>query len=185
MNKDFYICLFGGASENVSPIHLETVEQLGKEIGTMDCDLVYGAGATGCMGAIARGVDASNGYILGVTPEFMSKIEPEYNCTRTIKTLTMNERKTIMETEADFYIIAPGGIGTMDEFFEVLTLKCLNQCDKPIIIFNINGFYDNLLKLLEQFVEDGFANKRILSLFEVCTTIDEIKIKINEVRYGK
>ena len=85
-----------------------------------------------------------------------------------------------MEEHADFFIIAPGGIGTMDEFFEVLTLKYLNQGDKPIILFNVNGFFDDIVKVIERLVSDKFASERILDSYIACNTIEEVEKELQK-----
>lgn len=173
---NFYtVCVFGAASDAIAPIYKEETEKLGQMIARNDCCLVYGAGATGCMGATARGVTAENGFVFGVTPHFIGKFEEVYDCNKLIKTRTMNERKTIMEEHADFFVIAPGGIGTMDEFFEVITLKYLEQAEKPIVVFNINGFFDPVIALLELLVKEGFAHERVLKSYQVCNTVEEIE----------
>ena len=92
----------------------------------------------------------------------------------------MNERKTIMEEQADFFVIAPGGIGTMDEFFEVLTLKYLKQADKPIILFNINGFFDDVVKVIERLVAEKFASERVLDSYIICNTIEEVEKELKK-----
>lgn len=180
MTKFFTVCVFGAASETIDDTYKREVENLGKLIAENKCCLVYGAGATGCMGAVARGVTSGNGYVFGVTPNFMGDFEEIYDCDKLIKTRTMNERKTIMEEHADFFIIAPGGIGTMDEFFEVLTLKYLNQGDKPIILFNVNGFFDDIVKVIERLVSDKFASERILDSYIVCNTIEEVEKELQK-----
>lgn len=178
---NFYtVCVFGAASDKIAPIYKEEVENLGRMIAKNDCCLVYGAGATGCMGAAARGVTAENGFVFGVTPHFIGKFEEIYDCNKLIKTRTMNERKTIMEEHADFFVVVPGGIGTMDELFEIITLKYLEQAEKPIILFNINGFFDDIIALLNRLVKEGFAGERVLTNFEVCNTVEEIEKRLLE-----
>ena len=178
MSKFYTVCVFGAASDSIADTYKEQIENLGKMLAKNNCTLVYGAGATGCMGAVARGVDSNKGYVFGVTPKFMSSFEEVYDCDKLITTRTLNERKTIMEEHADFFVITPGGIGTMDELFEVLTLKYLEQTDKPIILFNVNGFFDDIIALIKRLVEDKFAAERVLGLFEVYDTIDEIEQRL-------
>lgn len=187
MSKFYTVCLFGAASEMIDDNYKNQIEELGKMLAKNGCSLVYGAGATGCMGAIARGVDVEKGFVFGVTTNFMETFEKVYDCDKLIKTRTLNERKTIMEEHADFFIVAPGGIGTMDELFEILTLKYLKQTDKPIILYNIDGFFNDVVVLIEKLVEKKFAGEKVLELFEVCNTIDEIKerlLKEKDKNYG-
>ena len=85
-----------------------------------------------------------------------------------------------MEEQADFFVITPGGIGTMDEFFEVLTLKFLKQADNPIILFNINGFFDDIVKVIERLVAEKFASERVLDSYIICNTIEEVEKELKK-----
>lgn len=176
MSKQFFACLYGGASEGIAQSHKAAIQELGKTLVDEGYSLVYGAGATGCMGAIARGVRENNGYIMGVTPHFMGTIEDIFPCDNTILVDTMAERKTLMEKHADIYLIAPGGIGTMDEFFQVLTLKYLGRMDTPIVILNLDGFYDSLLQLLDSLIVQRAAGEGIRKLYDVVANIDDEKL---------
>ncbi len=177
MSKRYYACVYGGASDKIADIHKEKIEKLGRLIVDNDFSLVYGAGATGCMGAVARGVDENGGYIMGISPHFISTFEDIYNCDNTIMVDTMSERKTLMEKHADIFFIAPGGVGTMDEFFQVLTLRYLERIDAPIIVVNTEGFYNSLIKLIDDLVSFGAATDRIYNLFQVIDDVDEDEIK--------
>ena len=145
------ICVFGSASDRIDNSFIAAVDRLGYEIGKRGHNLVFGGGGCGLMGAAARGTARGGGKIYGVVPEFFlhEDVEELYEyCTEMILTDTMQERKLKMEELADAFIIVPGGIGTMEEFFEVLTHKQLGVHDKPIAIYNVNGYYD----LLERFI---------------------------------
>lgn len=177
MSKQYFACIYGGASDKIASTHKQQIEELGKQLVTEGYSLVYGAGATGCMGAAARGFRKNGGYVMGVTPHFMGTIEDIFECDNTIMVDTMAERKTLMEKHADIYLIAPGGIGTMDEFFQVLTLKYLKQMDTPIVILNLDGFYDSLLNLLNDLIQKGAAGEQICNLYEVVTDISDEKLE--------
>ncbi len=176
MSKQFFACLYGGASDRLADAHKTAIEALGNLLVEKGYSLVYGAGATGCMGAVARGVKEKGGYVMGVTPHFMGTIEDIFPCDNTIMVDTMAERKTLMEKHADIYLIAPGGIGTMDEFFQVLTLKYLKRIHTPIVILNLDGFYDSLLALLDDLICQGAAGEGIRDLYEVVTDIQDEKL---------
>ena len=122
-------------------------------------------GATGMMGAAARGVAAENGYILGIAPRFFDQPGVLYEkCTEFIFTETMRERKQLLEEKSDATIVAPGGIGTYEEFFEIFTLKSLNRIDRPIVLYNIDRYYDRMKELLEYTAREKFMDSSILDL---------------------
>ncbi len=169
------ICFFGAASEDIEKNYVDKTEELGEYLGE-NFDLVFGGGATGLMGAIARGFAKEKSIITGVVPRFMEKFEDIYdNCTNVISVDSMHSRKKIMEEEADIFVIAPGGIGTLDEFFEVLTDTSLNLYNKPIILFNINSFYDDIIKFINNNLNTGFIHKDRIHNFYICNNIDEVK----------
>ena len=124
------ICIFGASSATIDKSYIEAVENLAEKMARRGHSLVFGAGATGVMGAAARGVKRGGGYIQGVIPEFFREegVERIYNdCDLLTFTDSMAQRKTMMEDLADAFIIAPGGIGTLEEFYEVITLKQLGS----------------------------------------------------------
>lgn len=173
MSKRYYACVYGGASERISDKHKEQIKKLGQIIADNNFSLVYGAGATGCMGAVARGVRENGGYVMGVSPDFISEFEEIFACDNTVMVDTMSERKTIMEKHADIFFIAPGGVGTMDEFFQVLTLKYLKRCDAPIVVLNLDGFYDSLLVFIDDLIKQGAVIEEIHNLFDVITDVEK------------
>ena len=96
------------------------------------------------------------------------------HCDELIRTETMRERKQIMEDKADAFIIVPGGIGTYEEFFEILTLKQLNRHNKPMVVFNINGYYDTMQQFIRNGIDNNFMKEGCLELYEVCETIEDV-----------
>ncbi len=173
MSKRYFACVYGGANERIDSHHKENVEKLGKLIAENGFSLVYGAGATGCMGAVARGVKQNGGFVMGISPDFISQFEDIFDCDNNVMVDTMAERKTLMEKHADIFFVAPGGIGTMDEFFQVLTLKYLKRIDVPIVVLNLNGFYDTLIALIEDLVKQGAVTEKIHKLYDVITEVNE------------
>ncbi len=119
------------------------------------------------MGAAARGVRTGGGRLIGIAPDFFDKPGVLVDCDELIITEDMPARKTKMIELADAFVIAPGGVGTMDEFFEVLTLLSLEQHEKPIALYNIAGFYDGLLAFLEKAAAEDFFLPGLLDLFAV------------------
>ena len=157
------LCLFGAASETVPAVYITETEMLGEAMAARGHSLLFGGGSTGMMGAAARGVHRYGGRIVGVAPSFFHRpgVLSEL-CDELILTETMDERKAIMERRADAFIVAPGGIGTLDEFFEVLTLRSLGQLDKPIVLHNIDGYYDGLIEFLKSMEAQRFIRPELL-----------------------
>ena len=160
------ICIFGAASDLIDKKYMERVEVLAHKLAERGHDLVFGAGANGLMGAAARGFTDGGGKITGIIPSFFLEdtVEPIYDkCDELIYTDTMNERKEGMEDRADAFIIVPGGIGTLEEMFEVITLKQLCRHRKPIAFYNIFNYYDKLMEFMvfsekEKFIREGCHN---------------------------
>ena len=160
------ICLYGASSSAIAKAYVNPTEELGAKIAKRGHTLIYGGGAAGLMGAAARGAYSRGGEIIGVVPSFLNVDGILFdNCTELIFTETMRERKALMEQKSDAFIMTPGGVGTFDEFFEILTLKQLGRHSKPIAIFNINGYFDSLISQLENAVHKQFMNPEIFELF--------------------
>lgn len=171
------ICVYGAASPTIDPEYIEKVEMLGKEMVARGHSLVFGGGGNGLMGAAARGVRSAGGSILGVIPRFFrdENIEAIFDsCDELIEPETMRERKQIMEDNADAFIVTPGGIGTFEEFFEILTLKQLCRHTKPIVLYNIKGYYDDLNAVMEQAMKKGFIRENCKDLYQVTSDTEEL-----------
>lgn len=164
------ICVFGAASSSIHPDYLAGAEELGRALAKNGIGLVFGGGATGVMGACARGCASLSGEIIGVAPEFFRQPGVLFDrCTEMIYTETMRQRKEKMEALSDGFLMAPGGIGTLEEFFEILTLRQLGRHKKPIGILNLRGYFDPLLAMLDQAVEQGFLEAETTRLCPVLT----------------
>lgn len=160
------ICLYGASSSAIAKAYVNPTEELGAKIAERGHTLIYGGGAAGLMGAAARGAYSRGGEIIGVVPSFLNVDGILFdNCTELIFTETMRERKALMEQKSDAFIMTPGGVGTFDEFFEILTLKQLGRHSKPIAVFNVNGYFDSLIAQLENAVHKQFMNPEIFELF--------------------
>lgn len=169
------ICVYGASSDKIDKYYISETEKLGEVIALKGHSLVFGGGAQGIMGAAARGMKKQNGYVIGVSPKFFNVDGVLFTeCDELIYTETMRERKQILEERSDAFVVAPGGIGTFEEFFEIFTLKQLARHNKPIIIFNANGFYDSMIKLLEDAEKQGFIRQKTLELYKVIEKPEEI-----------
>ena len=177
------VCIFCGSSKGFSSKYTEISEKLGRQLAENNIEIIYGAGNVGLMGVVAEAALAAGGRVVGVIPEFLKKWEVYHeNLTELIVTQTMHERKWIMEECSDSVIILPGGFGTLDEFFEILTWKQLHLHKKPIGILNIDGFYDPLLAHINNMVENGFVKEINLELFVTADSIDGLLEKMQDSR---
>lgn len=168
------ICLYGAGSRKIDKIYLDETYKLGCELALRNHTLVFGGGDTGVMGACVKGVHDNNGTSLGIAPPWIDDFEALCKeCSDFIYVDTMDERKNEFVKQSDAFIIAPGGIGTLDEFFEIITLKKLKKHSKPIIIFNINHYYDKMFEMLEEMDSKGFLYKQE-ELYKVADNVDDI-----------
>lgn len=159
------ICVYGASSDTIDPTYLQAGEALGLSMAQRGHSLVFGGGCTGLMGAVARGMTAGNGHLIGVAPRFFDVEGVLYRqCSEFIYTETMRERKSIMEDKADAFIMTPGGIGTFEEFYEILTLRQLGRHNKPIAILNTKDYYAPLIQMQARAVEQGFLKPECQAL---------------------
>ena len=186
------ICVYGAASPTIDQHYIDQTEKMGAEMAHRGHSLVFGGGGNGLMGAVARGVRSVGGYILGVIPKFFGNesVEKIFEfCNELVEPDTMRERKQIMEDNADAFIVTPGGIGTYEEFFEILTLKQLCRHNKPIAVYNINGYYDGLVQVVHDAIHKNFIKENCLELFFVTEDVEElfryIETPVKEIRTVK
>lgn len=169
------ICVYGASSKTIDKEYILHGEELGRKMAQRGHHLVFGAGASGLMGAVARGVTEEKGYMIGVAPTFFNVDGVLYDgCDELIPTETMRERKQIMEDKADAFIMTPGGIGTYEEFFEILTLKQLNRHHKAICVLNTKGYYNGIIDVLKKTAEENFMTEESNALYEVFDDVDEM-----------
>lgn len=169
------ICVYGASSTTIDKSYIEAGENLGRMIGSRGYGLVFGGGNNGLMGAAARGVHEIGMPVIGIAPSFFQVDGILYpHCTEFIYTETMRERKQLLEEKSCAFIITPGGIGTFDEFFEILTLKQLSRHTKPIAILNTNGYYNKMLAMLESSIAGGFLNREAEELYFVSDDPEKI-----------
>ncbi len=174
------ICVFCASSEKIDKSYILAGEDFGESLAERGHTLVFGAGKYGVMGAVARGLRRRGGRAIGVIPNFFEEVDVMFSDCEIVRTETMRERKRIMEDMGDAFVVMPGGIGTFEEFFEILTLKQLGRHKKPIIIYNVNGFYDNMLRMLDVIIEERFMTDKCRALFKVCDTAEEIFAYLEE-----
>lgn len=160
------VCVFCASSESVDEIYRDAATDLGRRIGRLGADLVYGGASIGLMGCVARGVHEFGGKVIGVLPEFFKGKNIEYkDVDELIVTRDMRERKAIMDQRSDAFVVLPGGIGTLEEAMEILTMKQLRLTQKPLVFINTENFYGGLLSHMKEIVDLKFAKQETLDLF--------------------
>lgn len=169
------ILVYCGANPGNKAIYKETAVALGKEMVKRNMRLVYGGGTLGLMGTIANAVLEEKGEVIGIIPDFLDKMEVGHpNLTEIHIVETMHQRKAMMETLCDGIITLPGGYGSMDELFEILSWAQLGLHQKPVGVLNVNGFYDHIIKQLDVMVEEGFLKPQNRRILLVSDNIDEL-----------
>ncbi|WP_159478097.1 TIGR00730 family Rossman fold protein [Chryseobacterium sp. 18068] len=173
------ITVFCGSSFGSDEIYKEQATLLGQTLAKQNIQLIYGGANVGLMGAVADGILQEGGKAIGVLPHFLqSKEIAHQDLTELILVETMHERKTKMNDLCDGVIVLPGGYGTLEEFFEMITWAQLGLHKKPIAILNINGFYDDLIKLVQNMVDKGFLKQINQEMLLVSDSIDELLEKM-------
>jgi uncharacterized protein (TIGR00730 family) len=153
------VCVYCGSRAGAIPAYSKAARTLGSGLAQAGLRLVYGAGDVGLMGEVARAAQDAGGQTFGVIPDHLVRLEVgKTDLTTYVVTETMHERKKVMLMNADAVIVLPGGAGSLDELFEVLTWRQLGLHDKPIIILNVEGYWDPLRALIDQVIGQGFAD---------------------------
>lgn len=153
------VCVYCGSRPGAMPAYAQAADTLGTAIAAAGWRLVYGAGDVGLMGVVARAAQAAGGDTFGVIPTHLLEWEVgKTDLTRFVVTETMHERKKVMLMNADAVVVLPGGAGSLDELFEVLTWRQLGLHEKPILILNTEGYWDPLLTLVDHVIAQGFAD---------------------------
>ena len=169
--KNFSVCVFCGSRSGDNPDHLAQAETLGNLIAKNKWRLVYGAGNTGMMGAVANATQLGHAKTFGVIPKHLVQREVgKTDLDNYIVTDNMHERKKIMFTNSDAVILLPGGPGSLDEFFEILTWAQLEVHKKPIVVINVNNYWDPLFSLIDHTISSGFAENSLKKLFTITET---------------
>jgi uncharacterized protein (TIGR00730 family) len=165
------VCVFCGSSFGDNPLYRKTADELGSLIASHNMKLVYGGGNVGLMGTIADAVMAAGGEVIGIIPDFLSKREVAHqNITRLEIVNSMHERKKRMADLADAFIALPGGWGTLEELAEVLTWRQLGLTNQPVILLDVNNFFEPLLEQLRKMVQEGFVKSQNLEMLKIANS---------------
>ncbi|MFA9432573.1 TIGR00730 family Rossman fold protein [Egicoccus sp. AB-alg2] len=167
--------VYTSSSDAIDPRYPQVAATFGRRIGERGDRLVYGGTAVGVMGVLARAVREAGGHVTGVLPRLMHErgIADEA-CDELLVTDGMSDRKQHMVARADAFVALPGGFGTLEELLEVLTLKQLGYHDKPIVLLNVDGFYDPLLAFFEELYDTAFAAPVYRALYAVVSDVDAL-----------
>ncbi|OWK40943.1 TIGR00730 family Rossman fold protein [Fimbriiglobus ruber] len=169
------VCVFCGSRTGTNPVHAETARAVGRALVARGWGLVFGGGRIGLMGEVAAAATAAGGEVIGVIPHVLSAVEIAYSgATELIVVGTMHERKAIMADRADAFVALPGGYGTCDELFEILTWSQLGIHRKPVVVLNVAGFFHPLLAWADHMVSEGFLKPKHRARLLVADTIPDL-----------
>lgn len=175
------LCVFCGSSPGGDPAYRAAAARLGAAMAAEGIGLVYGGGHLGMMGALAEAVMAAGGRVVGIIPEHLTRVEKAYvGITELHVVDSMHTRKRMMFDRADAFAVLPGGMGTLDETFEILTWKQLRLHSKPIIIVNQNGYWQPWLDLASHIIAQGFAHADTARLYSVVEDVGEVLAKARD-----
>ncbi|MEX0969187.1 MAG: TIGR00730 family Rossman fold protein [Paracoccaceae bacterium] len=179
----YSVCVYCGSRFGTSYTYRTEAQALGTWLAENDMRLVYGAGDVGLMGEVARAAQAAGGITLGVIPAHLQKAEvAKTDLTQYIVTETMHERKKVMFMNADAVVALPGGAGTLDELFEVLTWRQLGLHAKPVFLLNTEGYWDDLVTLINGICEKGFAADSLRDYYQLVGTVGDLATRLRSVR---
>ncbi len=168
------VCVFCGSRPGTDPAYEAAALGFGRGLANANVTLVFGAGGIGLMGAVAEGALAAGGHVAGVIPKSLLERESGNGDLPEIHVVdTMHERKAKMHDLSDAFVVLPGGLGTYEEFFEILTWRQLGFHDKPIIVVDVAGYFDPLRQIVRHGVDQGFLNAKDEQLFSVVDSIEE------------
>ena len=169
------IAVYCGSKPGASPVYASAARELGKQIAERNIRLVFGGGRIGLMGEVADQVLGNGGEVTGVIPHFLNDLEVAHkDVTELITVSSMHERKQIMFSRSDAFVILPGGLGTLDECMEIITWKQLQVHSRPLVILDVEGYWQSLRVLFQDIVDGGFAHPKALELFTIVDRVDEV-----------
>ncbi|MCE8009598.1 TIGR00730 family Rossman fold protein [Aestuariivita sp.] len=169
------VCVYCGSRHGAIPAYSDAAQAVGAALAREDWQLVYGAGDVGLMGDVARSAQRAGGDTFGVIPKHLVDLEVgKTDLTRYVVTETMHERKKVMFMNANAIVVLPGGAGSLDEFFEVLTWRQLGLHEKPVFLLNTEGYWDPLIALVDHVIEQGFADPSLKRFVSVTQTPQDL-----------
>ncbi len=179
------ICVYCGASPNVDEKYKTATYQTGKSLAERGYRLVYGGGSSGLMGIVANSALEHDGDVIGIIPDHIDEREKKHpNLTKLHVVSSMHERKAMMANYSDIFLILPGGLGTMDEFFEIVTWKQLGLHDKKIIVYNMEDYWGNLKLLLRNIGDKNFMKVADEQLYCICDHLEQVLEEIEKAPFS-
>ena len=180
------VCVYCGSSNTVPQTFKDLAKKVGESLAARKIKLIYGGGHVGLMGITADGVMQNGGEVIGIIPEHIRAQEVQHmGLTKLHVVPDMHTRKRMMADFSDAFVILPGGLGTLDEAFEILTWRKLKLHDKPVVIFNHEGYWDTLLALIETTIENNFSGVADRKLYTVVTDLDGMYAALNQAKSGQ
>lgn len=174
------ICVYCASSLGNNPFFAERAYELGQTLAEHEIDLIYGGAKVGLMGKVADGALSKKGKVIGIIPEFLAAKEIKHDTlNELIVVQTMHERKALMQEKSDGFIALPGGFGTMEELFEILTWGQLSLHKKPIGILNLDGYYDPLIELVNSMIRSGLLKEEYRNMLLISDSIDDLLSQMN------
>ena len=174
MNQIKNVCVYSASSTKIAPVYFAAAEELGRLLAMRGINLINGAGSIGLMAATSNAALQAGGTVTGIIPRFMVEQGWHHSgLTRLVETETMHERKQLMAQMSDAVIALPGGCGTMEELLEIITWKQLGLFLNPIVVLNVDGFYDPLLEMLQRAIDGNFMRPEHGSIWQVASTPEE------------
>lgn len=169
------VCVYCGASAGRHPGDVAAARELGAALAAQGWRLIYGGGLVGLMGAVAEATRIAGGYTIGIIPEgLLAREIGNVEADELLITTTLRERKALMDTRADAFVALPGGFGTLEELVETMTLRQLGYHNKPILILNLDGYYDPLLAFFEHAIATGYVHPSQRDVYHVATSVAEV-----------
>lgn len=176
------LCVYCGSSAKGSPKHHEAAKKLGKIFAENDVRLVYGGAVVGMMGMVADAVMNAGGKVTGITPHHLKEMESSHDgLSELIVVDTMHERKQLMFDKSDGFVILPGGFGTLDELFEIMTWKQILLHEKPVVIVNIDGYWDPLKTLIGHVIAGGYAHEKHRDLVTFVSNVEDVLVALEKM----
>ena len=166
------VCLFCGSSDRADPAYIQAARDFGRATAEAGWRLVYGGGGVGLMGASARGAHEAGGRVLGIMPAFLRSRERLFDEVETVVVTSMHQRQQLIYDQSDAFVVAPGGIGTLEEVVELLSWKRLDLHQKPVVFLNLNGFWNGFFDLMRHSVDEGMTPADFLNAWTVADTVE-------------